>query len=211
MVTNYPLLITANNNVNGYTIAHRHICFTGVVSPLWSHDVILKALKGTDITYVIAGKIVNNYLNVLQQSEGNNNLRYVGLVPFEQVRSIHSSSIAGMALLEPATNDKNYEGTLGNQKLFEYMNSGIPVICSNFSLWKDIVEGSDCGICVDYNNPLQIKEAVLFLANNPDKALKMGQNGKMAVLQKYNWSTQEKKLLDIYKLLTSSTCEGETQ
>ena len=209
MVTNYPLLTTTDNNVNEHAITHRHVCFTGVVSPFWSHDIILNALKDTDIKYVLAGKIVNNYLNVLQQTEGSNNLRYIGLVPFEKVHSIHSNSIAGMALLEPATNDKNYEGTLRNQKLFEYMNSGIPVICSNFSLWKDIVEGANCGICVDYDNPLQIKEAVLFLANNPDKALKMGQHGKMAVLQKYNWRTQEEKLLDIYKLLTSSTYNGE--
>ena len=32
----------------------------------------------------------------------------------------------------------------------------------------------------------------------------MGENGRKAVLEKYNWENEEKKLLEVYKNLTSS-------
>ena len=36
---------------------------------------------------------------------------------------------------------------------------------------------------------------------NPEVAEKMGQNGKKAVLEKYNWDVEEKKLFDVYEEL----------
>jgi glycosyltransferase involved in cell wall biosynthesis len=86
-------------------------------------------------------------------------------------------------------------------KLFEYMAAGIPVICSNFPLWREIVEKNKCGICV---NPLGIKEiawAINYLIKNPQEAKKMGENGQRAILEQYNWENESKKLLNIYNNL----------
>ena len=42
-----------------------------------------------------------------------------------------------------------------------------------------------------------------FLIENPRVAISMGENGKKSIMKKYNWSSQEKKLLKLYeKLLT---------
>jgi glycosyltransferase involved in cell wall biosynthesis len=78
------------------------------------------------------------------------------------------------------------------------MSAGLAVVASNFPLWIEIVEKNNCGICVDPYNPKQIAEAIDFLARNPDKTKKMGQNGRRLVIEKYNWEIEEKKLLVLY-------------
>jgi len=82
------------------------------------------------------------------------------------------------------------------------MSAGIPIIASNFPLWREIVEGNQCGLCVDPLEPKAIGEAIQFLIDHPAEAEKMGKNGRQAVEQKYNWSIEEDKLLKLYKELS---------
>jgi len=78
------------------------------------------------------------------------------------------------------------------------MSAAIPVIGSAFPLWKEILEGNNCGICVDPLNAEEISEAVNKIINDPELAEKMGENGRKAVKEKYNWDVEKKKLLELY-------------
>ncbi len=84
-------------------------------------------------------------------------------------------------------------------KLFEYMASGLPVVASNFPLWKEIIEGNKCGLTVNPLEPKEIAEAAEYLIDHPREAKEMGENGRKAVLEKYNWENESKKLISIYK------------
>jgi len=53
-------------------------------------------------------------------------------------------------------------------------------------------------LCVDPLDPKAIAAAIDYLVKNPDLARSMGENGRRAVLTKYNWSVQAKKLTDFY-------------
>ena len=75
------------------------------------------------------------------------------------------------------------------------------MVATDLELWKEIIEGYDCGICVDPHDPHAIANAINTLVNNPDKARQMGENGRRAVKEKYNWATQEQTLLNLYKTL----------
>jgi glycosyltransferase involved in cell wall biosynthesis len=75
------------------------------------------------------------------------------------------------------------------------------VICTDFILWKEVVEENECGICVNPNNVNEITDAINYLINNPDIAIKMGENGRRMVQKKYSWEFEEKKLLEIYRSL----------
>ena len=66
---------------------------------------------------------------------------------------------------------------------------------------QEIVEGNNCGICVNPLEPKEIAKAIDYIINHPNEAEQMGQNGKKAVLEKYNWGVEEKKLFEIYKEL----------
>ena len=79
------------------------------------------------------------------------------------------------------------------------MAAKLPVICTNYKLRKGIIDEYKCGICVDPDSIEEIKKAIEFVINNPKEAKQMGENGHKAVLEKYNWGTQEKVLLELYE------------
>ena len=77
--------------------------------------------------------------------------------------------------------------------------AGLPIICTNFVLWKEFVERYHCGICVDSANVDEIADAIRYLLDHPDEARQMGENGRCAVKEEFNWGVEEKKLLSLYE------------
>lgn len=195
MITNYPIVDTISNaNRN----PKKSICFAGGISNQWNHDKIIMAIeKIENISYILVGTGTDEYMDFLRGLPAWNKVNYKGQVLHSEVKKIYSQAIAGMAL--NYSNQAKEEGTLGNTKLFEYMDAELPVICSNYKLWKEIVEKYDCGVCVDPNNIEEIVKAIKNLLNNPEQAKLMGKNGKRAVVTEYNWYTQETILLNLYK------------
>lgn len=84
-------------------------------------------------------------------------------------------------------------------KLFEYMLAGIPVITSDFPLWRSLVESVGCGLTVDPMNTGEIADAIASILGNSVEAKKMGIQGREAVESNYNWNTEKKTLLDLYE------------
>ena len=121
----------------------------------------------------------------------------MGFLDREGVRELMSSSIAGLVTLHPMD---NYLDSLPI-KMFEYMAAGLPVIASNFPLWREIIEKNHCGLCVDPISPQSIARAIDWVLTNPEEAEKMGKNGQKAVLEKFNWKNEEQKLLVVYRRL----------
>ena len=83
------------------------------------------------------------------------------------------------------------------------MQAGLPVICSDNKIWKEIVEENNCGLAIYPDDVEEIKKAILYFLDNIDAARQMGENGLKAVKDKYNWSTQEVKLVKLYDSVVS--------
>lgn len=116
------------------------------------------------------------------------------------VRQVLARSSVGLVTLHPTV---NYVDALPI-KMFEYMAAGIPVIASDFPLWRSIVESAECGVCVDPLNPKAIAQAIDALLANPALSIKMGMSGRQAVLDRFNWGIEEKKLLNFYQDLSNA-------
>jgi glycosyltransferase involved in cell wall biosynthesis len=117
-----------------------------------------------------------------------------GFLDRDGVREVLKRSLAGVVTFHPLPNHVDSLPT----KMFEYMSSGIPVIASDFPLWREIIEGNRCGLCVDPLDPRAIAAAIDYLVTHPDAAKAMGENGRRAVLEKYNWTVQARRLTDFY-------------
>lgn len=124
-------------------------------------------------------------------------------VPKEEIDHSYISKqwLAGLALFPPSEHYKKKELT----KFFEYMTAGIPIICSNFKVWKDFIDKYRCGIAVDPYNEEEIRQAINYLKSNPAEAKKMGGNGRKAVLKELNWGKEEEELISLYQRMQADS------
>ena len=203
MVLNFPIVETPFDSQK-IDYNKRAVCFAGGISRQWCHKEIIEALSRLDgVNYELAGRIHDNkYVEELQSSKYCKLVNYHGILRHEEVFSkVYANSSIGMALLDYISQCKGTIGNLSNTKLFEYMYMGLPVICTDFTLWKTIIDEENCGICVNPHDVDAIAEAIDYLFENPHIAKQMGINGQKAVIEKYNWQTEEKKLLEFYDKL----------
>lgn len=198
-ITNYPFINTDINDVRQWD---NSICFAGTISEQRLHHNILKVLESLpNVKYRLAGFLSNEYLTKLQTYSAWKQVEYVGEIPFTEVKTFIAKSSVGIVLNDYYPNVGYKQGTLGIIKFFEFMQMGIPVICTDFILWKEIIDEWKCGICVNPHDIDAIRNAIIYLIENKDIARQMGDNGRRAVIEKYNWNTQEKILLEMYRML----------
>lgn len=86
-------------------------------------------------------------------------------------------------------------------KLFQYMAMRKPVIVTNCKPLKRIVEECDCGIVVPSGDYNEMAQAIIGLYNNKEYVRKLGENGRRAVEEKYNWKNEANTLCELYDRL----------
>ncbi|MBN1509388.1 MAG: glycosyltransferase family 4 protein [Sedimentisphaerales bacterium] len=122
------------------------------------------------------------------------NVEFLAWVPYEEKEKLSSQAAMGVIAYLPYANNTS---CLPN-KLFDYMLVGLPAIASDFPLYREVVEGSRCGLLVDPSKPQEIAGAMEYLIKHPGEARRMGENGRQAVLEQYNWEREGERLLEIY-------------
>lgn len=195
-INNYPLLDELqSSNPEIFQEKQRQVCYVGGLGPIRGIHQLLSAADSINGAIHIAGPINPNDME--EQLISHKNIEYLGFLDRVQVKDLLSSSVAGIVTFLPEPNHINAQPN----KMFEYMSAGIPVICSNFPLWRSIIEKHNCGICVDPEKPEEIAKAISYLCDNPDIAVRMGRNGRAAVEIEYNWEHESEKLIEAYKNL----------
>lgn len=122
---------------------------------------------------------------------------FVGWANRIQVAEILGNARAGLVVLHPTQRYPDAYPT----KMFEYMSAGLPVIVSDFPLWRRIVDDAGCGLLVDPLDPQAIAGAMQWILDHPAEAEAMGRRGRHAVETDYNWDTEARKLVALYKKL----------
>ena len=89
-------------------------------------------------------------------------------------------------------------------KLFEYMAARIPLVASDFPIWREIVEGAECGYLVEPEEVDQLADAISRILGNQERAEEMGRRGRVAVEELYSWESEEKRLLSFVAEIANS-------
>ena len=198
-INNFPMIGELDASV-AWGDKRSEVCYVGGISRIRGVREIVAACGyfKTDARLNLVGGVSEAGLDAeMRATQGWGRVNAIGVLGRDGVRDMLGRSMAGLVTFYPLPNHVDAQPN----KMFEYMSSGLPVIASNFPLWKQIIEGNECGLCVDPLDPAAIAEAIDYVVSHPDEARAMGERGKKAVLEKYNWGAEAAKLVALYKSL----------
>jgi glycosyltransferase involved in cell wall biosynthesis len=172
------------------------IAFTGHVLRSRGLETILTIMKDLGgVELIIAGTAPDKEL--LNQSLTISNTKYVGLLTPSEALALEARSDVMIALYDLEAAQNIFAMPL---KVWEAMMCGVPII-TNVAL--ELITEAKCGIPVEYHDLNQIRAAIVSLRDNKELRRILGNNGREAFLQKYNWNIMEDKLYKIYDVLLS--------
>jgi glycosyltransferase involved in cell wall biosynthesis len=217
LVANFPL-VQDPPSVTEAAFAARPatICYTGTVYAYSNQEATLDALSGLPgVRYRVAGQIGEAHWQALKQFPAAGQMEFLGRVGQAELRALYTSCVAGLAIYDYKLNLGYKLGSYGTNKVFEYMEAGLPLICTDYTLWQDIVDRYECGVCVSPGSVEEIRAAIAYVVSDRARAFRMGQNGRRAVLEEFNWTSEERKYLAVFqrigRAMGTAGSDGATQ
>jgi hypothetical protein len=210
VVNNYPILRElAPSEETPWSSRGPAVAYVGAIAEERGIVEMVQAMAelspGLDATLELAGSFSPAEDRALvERHPGWKRVHELGQLPRPDVATLLSRVRAGLVIFRPAP---NHVGAQPN-KLFEYMAAGIPVIVSDFPLWRELVEGAGCGLLVDPSDATVIAQAIEYLLTHPAEAEAMGRRGRQAVEARYNWESESAKLIRLYEEILAEGGEG---
>lgn len=199
LVANYPILSEMDSKYKTLPKKEeRAICYIGGLFPTRGIKELVQALEHCDAVLNLAGNFSSEaFENEVKGLSGWKKVNFYGYVSKTEIAEILLKSNVGIVTLHPT---KSYKESLPI-KLFEYMSASLPVIASDFEMWKPLVLENNCGIMVDPLNVPELAKQIDYLLDHKSESEQMGKAGYEAVHKKYSWKTQEAALITFYNKL----------
>lgn len=205
VVANYPITAPTGLATDAGAVRDPSACvFTGTIDPDRGLMETIEALalleaRGVDVSLDLAGPAVPGYAETLLRHAGRlgvgGRVRYHGYLTMERARALQRTAAIGLVPHLPRGNNL----TAWPVKMFEFMAAGLPMVYSDLPSHQEIAGACGAGVSVDPTRPEQIADGISRLARDPGLARELGENGRRAVLERYNWGRESVRLLDLYK------------
>jgi glycosyltransferase involved in cell wall biosynthesis len=119
----------------------------------------------------------------------------VGRISYSSVPTYFAISEVGLCLLLPTCHRHEQCEPI---KHFEYAAAGIPQVVGDLPALRRLVEKNRNGILVDPRSEDEIAKAIVQLLQNDALAKEMGERGRQAFCERYNWESVFARLLKLY-------------
>jgi len=174
------------------------MCYVGALNEARGITNLVRTAEKTGVPLILGGDFQPPaYGDTLREEPGFARVDYRGHADRSQVRQILQEASIGMnTLLNKG--QYNIADTFG-VKVYEYMSMGLPIVMSDSAYARRVKETYDFGILVDPADVDQIAQAVRYLAEHPEERARMGAEGRRAVAEAFNWDSQAKVLVDLYR------------
>lgn len=166
----------------------------------WNMLEALNELTAPGAELVLVGRIdtqkleqkIKLYINAYGLGQ---RVKLEGHRPYEILDKYLKNATVGLIAFE----DLPHTHIIIPTKLFEYMAFGLPVVASDLPTIRPFVEEAQCGILVPPSDISGLAAAMEYIFAHPAQAQQLGENGRRAVLDHYNWEAEERKLLGLYE------------
>ena len=171
----------------------------GLQTAIYAMKKLSEKIK--NVKLVVVG--TNTTDNVLKQNVQDLNIE--NLVDFEGWKNvslfpsyIKSSSIC----ISPLHRNKQHDVAYAN-KIFQYMSFSKPVLVSNATAQKNLIEKVKAGLVHVEKDSEDFADQVLKIYNDKILANKLGENGKHFVETSFSWEQTSKNLVHLYDNLSN--------
>ena len=174
------------------------VCYLGGHARSNALDVLVDAAtesKNSNVAYVLVGK-GNEKQRLMEKAGEAANIHFLPPVNKKAVPTILSMADF---LYIGAEKCELYKFGVSMNKVYDYMMASKPIIYGVEAANNDVAD-SNCGINIDPSDASSILKAVdTLLAMPPEELEAMGERGKKAVMEKYNYSSLADVFLDVMK------------
>ena len=181
-----------------------NIVYLGDTSLRRGTDIAIKAIaklknKIDNINLILIGdSSVDDELKALSNDLGVS--AYISFEGWQDVSLFPSYVRASSICISPLKRNKHHDTTFAN-KLFQYMAMGKPVIVSDCTTQANLILEENCGLVFKAGEEQSLVEQIIRLYNDPALASKLGENGKAAVMERWNWDVTSQDLIKLYECL----------
>lgn len=198
-INNYPILSEFQPAPEERPFS-RTICYIGTLTRVRGISELVESLAVLqDVRLVMCGPFESKaYEEELRSLAGWKFVDYRGVVSRGETAPIMAAAEIGVVTFLPTPNHVDAQPN----KIFEYMAAGLPLLASDFPLWRRIVEENRCGICVDSASPAAIARGIGELLADENRCRAMGRAGREAVEKRCQWLHEAEKLVQLYAELT---------
>jgi glycosyltransferase involved in cell wall biosynthesis len=91
--------------------------------------------------------------------------------------------------------------------VLEAMACGVPVVGSDVPGINDVIVNGENGLLVPARDPKALAKAVLTLLNNAELRVRLGQNARRLIVEKYSW---DRVIYNIEKVYSEAIAHAQT-
>jgi len=158
-------------------------------------DATHHALWPSDWTLVVAGPGSGNLRTELSNTISHPRVRYLGLLPPQEARALLDDARVGLCVFQDTAAHRDALPT----KVFEYLEAGLPVIVSNFPLWRTLF--NQCGTFVNQESSMEIARAVAAYDQDARLLETHATKAHHLAITQFNWEHEVTCLLDVYQMI----------
>lgn len=181
-------------------------CFVGVMTVDRGIEAMIRAAHRAGFRLTLVGDIEPPaYEEKLRQMPEFSCVEKLPPLSREETRAVYERCAVGLCAI-PNGGQYNIADTL-NMKVYDYMAMGLACVLTDCPYTREVLSRYPCGVAIDPADTDGFAEALRQLAAAPQKLAEMGAAGRRAIAEEFNWTTQERRLLSLYRRLLGQ--EGE--